>query len=291
MDQPTSGTLMSLDVFLLVLLSAFVQASWNFLTKRSSSNRTVLMLLGWLAAGGTFCCLGFFFCDLSQASTAWIPSLAVACVVHTSYVAMLGWGYSKGDISVVYPVSRGIGIAGTALVASYMTANTISLQGALGISAIVGGTFLIGLREGMRRETRVAFFIALAIGCCVMSYSTIDSYNVKLVPPLFYLGVINFVPALFAAPFLFTKYRRDVVAIVKGHKFECLYVAFGGAGAYLLILLAFQKSQVAYVVALREFSVVIATALGVVFLKEQVYHRKIIAVGMIVLGVVIIKLA
>ena len=131
--------------------------------------------------------------------------------------------------------------------------------------------------------------IALAIGCVVATYSVVDSFAVKVVPPLFFVAVINLVPGALAAPVLLTRYRGDVVTILGKHRREAFLVAAGGSIAYFLVLTAFQKSNAAYVVAVREFSVVIATVLGIIFLKESLYRRKIIAIALIVAGMVIIK--
>ena len=96
---------------------------------------------------------------------------------------------------------------------------------------------------------------------------------------------------LIASPFLFIKMRKDVVAVVKNHKLESLLVAVAGTLAYAIVLWAFQRSATAYVATLREFSVVIAAVLGVIILKESLYKRKVAGIGMILLGVICIKLA
>ena len=63
-------------------------------------------------------------------------------------------------------------------------------------------------------------------------------------------------------------------------------------GAYLIILFVFEipKVNVAMVVALREFSVLIGTVLGVIVLKEKASYVKIFAVVVICVGMALLKL-
>jgi len=63
----------------------------------------------------------------------------------------------------------------------------------------------------------------------------------------------------------------------------------GSTGAYLMILFAMTVGEVGYIVALREFAVVIGAVLGVVFLKERITLLKVGSVLMIVFGLILIR--
>jgi drug/metabolite transporter (DMT)-like permease len=280
----------ALDAFLLIILSAFIQATWNFVAKKSSANRAVLIYVGWFMVGLITLPAASLVTDFSNFSPTWLYFIISSSVIHIAYVAFLGWGYAKGDISMVYPIARGVGIAGTTIVALFISVD-VALCGILGIICITSGTALIGLRESFRKESQHAFFIAVGTGIIVAAYSIVDSAAVKTVPPLFYVAAINLIPAVLAAPILLLRYRPEVGIVLRTHKKESFFVAAAGTVAYVLILYAFQKTPAAYVVALREFSVVIAAGLGVVVLKEKLYKRKIIAIVLILVGMVIIKLA
>lgn len=279
---------MEITTFALVLLSACIQASWNFIAKRSNANRAVLILFGWFLVGIVFLPVSLFLVDLSQFSPKWIHFIFFSSLIHIVYIILLSWGYSAGEISVVYPVSRGFGIAGTSILSSVFGTSLAPL-GIVGISLIAGGTSFIGLKE-LKPETRTAFLIALAIGSVVAVYSYVDSLAVKVVPPLVFLASVNFLPALLAAPYVLTRYRKDFDKIRRENLRECLVVAIGGSGAYLLILYAYQHTAAPYVVALREFSVVIASLLGIYVLKERLHFTKIIAIILIVAGIIFLKM-
>ncbi len=59
---------------------------------------------------------------------------------------------------------------------------------------------------------------------------------------------------------------------------------------YLIILFAFQFGKVSYIVATREFAVVIGSALGITILGELLTLRKCLGILAITLGLVLIKL-
>jgi drug/metabolite transporter (DMT)-like permease len=278
------------DSFLLIILAAVIQASWNFVAKRSSANRAILIYLGWFMFGLLALPVACFFTDFSNFNVKWVYFILGSSVVHIAYVALLGWGYSKGDFSMVYPISRGIGIVGTTSIVIAMSVH-VAPEGIVGIACIVAGTGLIGLRESLRKESRQAFLIAILIGITVATYSLIDSLAVKTVPPIFYAAAINLFPSAFVAPILLTRYQTELKTVWKLHKRESFFVATAGATSYLLVLFAFQKTPAAYVIALRECSVVIAAGLGVFILKEKLYKRKVIAILLIVTGMIVIKLA
>ena len=62
-------------------------------------------------------------------------------------------------------------------------------------------------------------------------------------------------------------------------------------GAYLLVLIAMRLTQVGYIAALRESSVIIATVLGWRVLKEPYGRTRILASAVVTLGLFLLVLA
>jgi len=67
-------------------------------------------------------------------------------LLHAIYFFTLGKAYEHEDISKVYPIARGFGVAGTALVAYLLLQETLSLFGIVGILAVSFGTILVGMK-------------------------------------------------------------------------------------------------------------------------------------------------
>ncbi|HUP56033.1 MAG TPA: DMT family transporter [Bdellovibrionota bacterium] len=280
---------MTLSVFFAVLGSAFFQASWNFAAKRSRADKISLLAVGWFLFGVLFLPFAFLTFDYSQLALDWVVFMTVSGAIHGVYLCLLGWGYTIGEISVIYPVARGLGIVGTTIGALALGMHGLSPPGFAGVSAVVLGTLLIGMREVPKRERRMAFFAAVLIALSVSAYSLVDSLGAKRVPIALYLAGSLLLAPVFASPFLLVKMRKEMAHALRNHKLEALLVAAAGSLAYGIILWAYQRTSTAYVAALREFSVVIAAGLGVVILEEQMYKRKALAVVLILAGVVLIK--
>ena len=85
----------------------------------------------WLATG-----LGIF---LSPSSL--IPFL-ISAICETGYFVTLVKGYSQGDLSLVYPISRGSAPIFAALLGAIVLAEDLSLLGYVGIALMVVGVFV-----------------------------------------------------------------------------------------------------------------------------------------------------
>lgn len=282
---------MDLFVFAAVLFSAFFQASWNFAAKRSKANKIALLAVGWFLFGILLLPIALFVTPFEEATSSWLLYMGASGLIHAAYICLLGWGYTVGEISVVYPIARGLGIVGTTLLSLALGLHSLSVTGAFGILSVICGTILIGWKELPDREKRTALLAAALIAVTVSGYSVVDSLGAKQVPVFLYIVGMNLFAPLFAAPFLFLSMRAEMAATFRSHKVEALLVALAGSLAYGIVLWAFQRSATAYVAALREFSVVIAAVLGIVFLNERIYKRKLLAIAAILLGLVLIKLA
>src|SRR5207247_6851473 len=100
-----------------------------------------------------------------------------------------------------------------------------------------------------------------------------------------YLLLVMLGPAL-AHP-LAVGTRRVMIA------FSPATVAVGGAsaGAYLLVLLALRLASAPAVAAVRESSVVIATALAAVMLRERVGRGRVAGAALVAAGVALLALS
>lgn len=83
-----------------------------------------------------------------------------ACIImsgyaHTLYDYFLACGYRLGDLSRVYPVARGSGVALTATLAVPLFGEGLALIGAAGVACIVAGILAIGLAKVNRDAKKV----------------------------------------------------------------------------------------------------------------------------------------
>lgn len=276
-------------VFCTILFASFFQAYWNFFTKKSAADKTSLLIVGWVSFGLLLFPAFLYFEDLSLISAQIWTLTAFACVIHASYIFFLGWGYSVSDLSTLYPIARGCGVALTSLLYLLIFDQSLSFQGMLGISSIVGGTFFIGL-QSLNRVSFKGFVAAILVAMCIASYSLMDSFLINKVSLLFYLTVTS-LGSGFLAILLYRKKWDRIALALKHNKKEISVIALGGNFSYIVMLWAFTQAKAPYVVALREFSIVVASVLAYVYLKEHFYRSKWLGVGFIFVGLVVLKLA
>ncbi|MBW2062825.1 MAG: EamA family transporter [Deltaproteobacteria bacterium] len=281
---------MSFLALSLILVAAVLHALWNFTTKTASGNLNVVFLGLWLASLVCFpVVLIFFWSDIDLASS--YPFILATGIIHAFYFFGLSKAYEYGDISTVYPVARGIGVAGTAVLARVLLQEDISLPGFLGITLICLGIVLIGLKTSQEQHHYKSLFIAAFVGLTIGGYSIVDKQAVQLINPIAYIFGQFFLAAVFLTPYILIRSRADLLPAWRHYKKYIFIIGLGSMGTYLIILFTFQIAHVSYVVAVRESSVVVGALLGFKFLHEKYTLKKLAGISIIVLALVIIKMA
>ena len=278
---------MPLFAFLLVILAAALHALWNFAAKKASGNLSVIWV-GLVIA--TVAVIPFLFLLSPEqifVSKAW-PFVLATGIIHAVYFFAVAKAYEHGDISVVYPISRGSGIAGTAIIACLLLQEEISSVGTVGILLISLGTLLLGLTNIHQKR---GIFFSLLVAVMIITYSIVDKLGVGIIHPFGYIFGLVLLTTIFLAPYILMNKRQELLSAMKNMKKYSLIIGLGSGGTYLIILFVFQMAQVSYVVAAREVAVAFGALLGIVFLKEQSTAQKIICITVIVTGMLLIKLA
>lgn len=280
---------MSPFIFTVVLLTAVIHATWNFLTKKVAGNIGVLMFS---AVTGALLLLPFALMSgvtMTEMRHA-LPYILGTGLVHSMYYVMLGKSYEHGEISAVYPIARGASVAGTAIVATIFLDEHITAFGIAGILTISLGAFLIGFRRAGNTHAHSIIF-ALLTGATIISYSVIDKVGVGMIDPVVYAVGLFGSSALFLIPYIAWKHRPVLADVWKYKKRYCAAIGIGQAGTYLVILFVYQVAQVSYVVAVRELSVVFGALLGFRILRERVTMKKAIGIAAIAVGLMLVKIA
>jgi multidrug transporter EmrE-like cation transporter len=127
---------MSGRALLFSLAAAVAHAAWNALAKRAHDPLVFLWSSVSLAS------LGLMPLGVSALiREGWMPGgtpFVVATVgIHAVYFFALGRAYAAGDLSLVYPVARGLGVALVPLLAYLFLDERLSAVGALGIALVV----------------------------------------------------------------------------------------------------------------------------------------------------------
>jgi len=278
---------MPLFAFLLVIIAATLHALWNFAAKKASGNLSVIWIGLVLATIATVPFLFFLSPEQIFVTKVW-PFILATGIIHAVYFFAVAKAYEHGDISIVYPIARGGGIAGTAIIACLLLQEKISFVGTAGILLISLGTLLLGLTNIHQKR---GIFFSLLVAIMIIGYSIVDKLGVSIIHPLGYIFGLVLLTTIFLAPYILINKRRELLSAMKNMKKYSLIIGLGSGGTYLIILFVFQIAQVSYVVAARELAVAIGALSGFIFLKEQFSAQKLLGIMGIVIGMILIKTA
>ena len=210
-----------------------------------------------------------------------VPFLAASFVLQLAYFALLAAAYRRADLSVVYPLARGLApvfvLAGAVV---FTTATTSALQVA-GVLLVALGVLLV---RGLRRGHGFGFGFVIAL--LIAAYTVVDKHGVAHASPIAYVWIITLLPGIAYAGVLAALRGPDELRAALGPR----AVAAGVASlvAYGLVLAALERAPAAPVAAVRESSVVIATVLAAVVLKERVTPWRLLGAVLVVAGVILL---
>ena len=219
-------------------------------------------------------------------SRVW-PFLVATAAFELVYFALLAAAYRRAHLSVVYPLARGTAPVLVLVVGVVALGAGTSWRQVGGVVLVAGGVLLVRgtrLRAGGARD--VLFWLPIA--GCIAAYTLIDKHGIRYSTPLVYLELSMIVPAVGYATFVAASQgRASLRAEANGASALAGLATFG---AYALVLAALERAPAASVAAVRETSVVIATALAAVVLKEPVGRSRLGGAVLVAGGVALIGL-
>jgi drug/metabolite transporter (DMT)-like permease len=274
----------------LVAIAAVCHASWNLITKRTGGGIAFLWLFG-IAATILMLPIAWFEIVRMDRGLDRDDLIAVfgSGFIHIFYFSLLQGGYRTGDLSVVYPVARGLGPFLAAI------ASIAFLGDRPGVVAIVGGLALLAGVVGMsglaidRMKLDQSVVLGLLTGVSIACYTLWDRRSVATLdlPPVFYYWASTAAYTAFITPVVLRAATNSLnMDFVRDHWRPAAAVALLSAASYSLVLTAMTMAPLSYVATLREASILVATIFGIKFLGESMTQRRVIAAGCIICGVI-----
>jgi drug/metabolite transporter (DMT)-like permease len=283
----------------LIFISTFMHAGWNLILGSQRDSYFSLRILLVIAAVGLGPALVVEFLGSRLPVRVW-GYLTLASIFQACYYLGLNKGYQSGDFTVVYPVARALPVLLVA-VADVALGNAPSSVAWLGMILVSLGCIAMPL-ESMRDFTVACYYNRTMIWILVTALSTIgytvvDNAAAELLESgpwaAAHYGIFEFaVTALFF--WLILKGLHQPTGDSRGWQ-DWKWPIVGALavfGAYWLVLWSYQLVvQASYVVALRQFSIVVGVAIGTFLFREPARALRISASLMIALGVACIVLA
>jgi len=256
-----------------------IHAGWNLLlagARDSQAFAAIVLLVGGVV-GAPAAALDWQF-----EAAGW-PFVIATCVLELTYFALLTYAYTHAELSVVYPLARG-------LAPVLVLAGAVVLTGASTTPKQVSGVLLVGtgilLIRGIGRGRGAV--LAIAIACVIATYTVVDKHGVQYVSPLAYLEIMSIVTGIAYAAWIVVD--RGAGALRAELTRRSVAAGIGTFVAYACVLSALRLASAASVAAVRESGVLVATILAAVFLRERVTAWRVAGAALVVAGVALLSL-
>jgi drug/metabolite transporter (DMT)-like permease len=197
-----------------------------------------------------------------------------------------------GDLGLVYPLMRGLSPLVVLGLTLMVASEPLGTQQVLGILLIpCGMACLLWQGGGGERLPWSMLPVVGLIGLCIGCYTWIDGQALRLgVQPLDYLVWLTLISA-WPFPLLAMCNKRQAFTVFWREQWRLgLSVGLCVLCSYALVLWAMQLGSVAEAAALREISVVLVVLFGMRYLKEPFGRPRLLACGLVLLGMLLMKL-
>tara|TARA_B100001769_G_C21940695_1_gene506782 strand:- start:122 stop:865 length:744 start_codon:yes stop_codon:yes gene_type:complete len=213
--------------------------------------------------------------------------LIATVIIHVFYRLNVIYSYRYGDLSYIYPISRGSSCLFVAIISILFLSSDISVTGFIGILIVCVGLFLISYSKNLSFNFR-GFSLAVSTAILITAYTLVDGVGVRLSENgfsyIYWLFTLNGIPLLIIG--LITKNglrKKETYTIRSG-------IAAGvfATSSYAIVVWSMQFIEIAYVSSIREISIVFAAIIGMVFLFERNAKSRIIPSILIVSGISVV---
>ena len=221
-------------------------------------------------------------------------------ILHAIYFVLLARSYTYADLSLVYPIARGIGPALVPILSVLVLNEVVTSLAIVGIITIIVGIFIVYWWGQVAKIIRDPFMFlrdtgiryAVLTGLVNSVQSIWDKVGVRYVNPFLYMYLLALGSAIVLAPYMLRFHGIKAIRIEWRRNLKIIPIA----GllmflAYSLVLLALQFTQVSYIIPAREVGIVIGVVLGSILLKEPFGKGRIIGSCFIALGVTLIYIS
>jgi drug/metabolite transporter (DMT)-like permease len=268
---------LALIASLMVLTSGAAHAVVNAILKSGGDKLSSRALIDGFSA--VIVAPALFIVPLPVHAWGW---LAGSLGTHLVYLICLVRAFEAADMSVAYPIARGVAPALTATLAVVIFHEAINPVVVAGVALVSVGVLTVGLGRNISPKG-VAW--AAACGATVALYTVLDAQGVRAAP-----SAPSYIAWIFLADGLgigglFAIWRGPTFLLTARAQWRPGLIAGAlSIVTYGLALWAFRLGATPRLAALRETSILFGVAIAVVFLKEKVTAPRLAGVAAIAAG-------
>ncbi len=270
-------------IFILILVSALCHAVWSAIIK---SSKNPLSLMGITSVLEVTIFLPLTFTVPFPTLEVWYFLIATV-IIHVFYRLNVIYSYRYGDLSYIYPISRGSSCLFVAIISILFLSSDISVAGFVGILIVCIGLFLISYSKNLSFNFR-GFALAISTAILITAYTLVDGVGVRLSENgfsyIYWLFTLNGIPLL-----VIGLISKDGLRKRETYTFKSGFAAgVFATSSYAIVVWSMQFIEIAYVSSIREISIVFAAIIGMLFLFEKNAKSRIIPSILIVSGISVV---
>jgi len=252
---------------LLILTSGLAHAIVNAILKAGKDKMSGRALIDGFSA--LLLAPAAFIVPLPTHAWSW---LAGSWLAHVAYLVCLIRAFEQADMSVAYPISRGLAPTLTAACAVLLFGESINAYTAVGIGLVSAGVLAIGASHTL--QPRALVWAALT-GACVAAYTVIDAQGVRAAPSAASYIVWVFLAMGVGIALGFAAWRGRAFVQAASRQWKPGVIAGTlSIFTYGLALIAFRLGATPRLAALRETSILFGTAIAFFVLKERLTRAR-----------------
>lgn len=270
-------------IFILILVSALCHAVWSAIIK---SSKNPLSLMGITSVLEVTIFLPLTFTVPFPTLEVWYFLIATV-IIHVFYRLNVIYSYRYGDLSYIYPISRGSSCLFVAIISILFLSSDISVAGFVGILIVCIGLFLISYSKNLSFNFR-GFALAISTAILITAYTLVDGVGVRLSENgfsyIYWLFTLNGIPLL-----IIGLISKDGLRKKETYTFRSgIAAGVFATSSYAIVVWSMQFIEIAYVSSIREISIVFAAIIGMLFLFEKNAKSRIIPSILIVSGISVV---
>lgn len=277
---------MTTTVFLVMLASACLHATWNAWVKSRRDPYGAMIAIG--VGAGWPCLLLLAWTGLPET----LPWGYIAATIGLSIPAqaLLGSAYREGDFVVAYPIVRGVNPVVIALASFAFFGERLGPGAALGVAGVSTGIVLLGATAARRSGSVSWKGLGFAgLSALITAFALLaDSAGARAAKdPVAYGSLVSILNA--GAMAAYHARRLDLPKTLRENWPIAVFAPVVSTASYLLTIWSLGHAPVALVIALRETSMLFAVAIGVTILRERIGMAHALAVAIVFGGVLLIR--
>lgn len=263
-----------------------MHATWNAIVKGSGD--TLMTTIAVAGGAMVVAAAALPFLPL-PARESW-PFLAASTLLQIAYYGLVARTYHIADMGMAYPLMRGSAPMLVALFSAFFLGEMLPTLAWAGLAVLCAGIFAMAGASG-RGAGRKGMGLALLNACAIAGYTLVDGAGVRVSgSPAAYILWITLLPGLLLSGWAML-WRRQAFRAYLARRWHLGLL--GGAGAVLsygLALWAMTRAPVAIVAALRETSILFGALIAMVILKEKLGMARLVPIGLIAAGAMLLRL-